>query len=72
MLFLGASSAHIKALDFSETIEKVEAAPRAQHRLLLHPALAQGHWAIQPENFSFSQPIARHFHLFKWAGYSPV
>lgn len=45
MLFLGASSAHIKELDFSETIETVEAAPGAQHRLLLllHPALAQGH-----------------------------
>lgn len=37
MLFLGASSARIKALDFGETIEKVEPAPRAQHRLLLYP-----------------------------------
>lgn len=36
------------------------------------PALAQGHWAIQPEKLAFSQPIARHFHLFKWAPWSAV
>lgn len=49
-LFLGASGAHIKELDVSETIETAELSPGAQRRLLvrllllhLHPALAQGH-----------------------------
>lgn len=42
MLFLGASSGWIKALDFRQTIEKVEPAPRCSTAPSL-PALAQGH-----------------------------
>ena len=56
-LFLGASSSRIKALRFRETIEKAEPAPRERERERERaapppplPALAQGHWAIQPWN----------------------
>lgn len=51
MLFLGASGGLIKASTSSETIEEVEPASSSST-----PALAQGHWAIQPEKLAFSQP----------------
>lgn len=51
MLSLGASSARIKALDFKWDYWKSWTRTESAAPPPPLPALAQGHWAIQPENF---------------------